>query len=53
MEEGAGQGLHDSGTIYGTIGYLKEGRQTLEYGKNYNGYQTGELLIKQVYIFIL
>jgi hypothetical protein len=28
--------------------YLKDGRQTLEYGKNYDGYWTGELVIKQV-----
>jgi hypothetical protein len=32
--KGMGQGLHKSGTICRTVGYLKEGRQTLEYGKN-------------------
>lgn len=42
-----GRGLHESGAICGTVGYLKEGRQTLEYGKNYNSYWTGELFIKQ------
>ena len=47
QKKGQGQGLHKSGTICGTVGYLKEGRQTLEYGKNYDGYWTGELFIKQ------
>jgi hypothetical protein len=48
-KKGQGQGLHKSGAICGTVGYLKEGRQTLEYGKNYDGYWTGELFIKQVF----
>lgn len=47
-KKGVGRGLHESGAICGTVGYLKEGRQTLEYGKNYDGYWTGELFIKQV-----
>ena len=47
-KKGVGQGLHESGTICGTVGYLKDGRQTLEYGKNYDGYWTRELFIKQV-----
>ena len=47
-KKGQGRGLHESGAICGTVGYLKEGRQTLEYGKNYDGYWTGELFIKQV-----
>ena len=46
-KKGQGRGLHESSTICGTVGYLKEGRQTLEYGKNYNSYWTGELFIKQ------
>lgn len=46
-KKGQGRGLHESGAICGTVGYLKEGRQTLEYGKNYDGYWTGELFIKQ------
>jgi hypothetical protein len=46
--KGVGWGLHESGAICGTVGYLKDGRQTLEYSKNYDRYWTGELLIKQV-----
>ena len=45
QKKGHGQGLHESSAICGTVGYLKEGWQT---GKNYDGYWTGELFIKQV-----
>jgi hypothetical protein len=31
-----------------TVGWLDEGTQTLEYGKNHEGYWTGELFVKQV-----
>lgn len=49
QKQGAGQGLHESGVICRTVGYLKDGRQTLEYGKNYDGYWTRESFIKQVW----
>ena len=36
--------------ICSTVGWLKEAGQSLEYGKNYDGYWTGEMFIKQVRI---
>ena len=36
-KKGQGQGLHESGAICVMVGYLHEGRQTLEYGKYYDG----------------
>jgi hypothetical protein len=47
-KKGAGRGIHQSDIICSTVGWLKEASQTLEYGKNYDGYWNGELFIKQV-----
>jgi hypothetical protein len=47
-KKGVGRGIHQSDVICSTIGWLKDASQTLEYGKNYNGYWTGELFCKQV-----
>jgi len=47
-KKGAGRGLHQSDVICSTIGWLEEGSQTLEYGKNYEGYWNGEMFVKQV-----
>ena len=47
-KKGPGHSLHQSDTIMSTVGWLKQGLQTLEYGKNYNGYWNGELFVKQV-----
>lgn len=49
-KKGVGRGIHLSGVICATKGYLDEADQTLEYGKNYEGYWTGELFVKQVSI---
>jgi len=49
-EKGAGWGLHQSDVICSTVGWLQEVRHTLEYGKNYEGYWTGELFMKQVLV---
>ena len=44
-----GQGLYQSKTFNSVVGWLKGWSQTLEYGKNYEGYYwTGELFVKQV-----
>ncbi|KAG2153091.1 uncharacterized protein EDB93DRAFT_1239876 [Suillus bovinus] len=43
-----GRGLHQSDVICLTVGHLVEASQTLEYGKNYDGYWTGELFVKQL-----
>jgi hypothetical protein len=47
-KKGVGCGLHQSDTLCLTVGWLDEGSQTLEYGKNYEGYWTSELFVKQV-----
>jgi hypothetical protein len=47
-KKGVGRGLHQSDVICSTKGWLPEASQTLEYGKNYDGYWNGELFVKQV-----
>ena len=47
-KKGVGHGLHQSDILCSTVGWLDKGTQTLEYGKNYEGYWTGELFVKQV-----
>jgi len=47
-KKGVGRGIHLSGIICTTKGYIEDAGQTLEYGKNYEGYWTGELFVKQV-----
>ena len=43
-KKGVGHGLHKSDTLCSTVRWLEDGIQMLEYGKNYEGYWTGELL---------
>jgi hypothetical protein len=52
-KKGPGRGLHQSDIICSPVGWLSEASQTLEYGKNYDGYWTGELFVKQVYYLFL
>lgn len=47
-KKGAGRGIHQSDVICSTVGWLKAASQSLEYGKNYEGYWNGELFVKQV-----
>jgi hypothetical protein len=47
-KKGAGRGLHQSDIICLTYRWLKGASVTMKYGKNYEGYWTGELFIKQV-----
>lgn len=47
-KKGVGRGLHQSNVICSTYGWLKGASVTMEYGKNYDGYWTGELFVKQV-----
>ena len=51
QKKGVGRGLHQNDVICSTIGWLSAASQTLEYGKNYDGYWTGELFVKQVCCF--
>lgn len=50
LKKGAGQGIHVSGFVCSTVGWLDEAGATLEYGKNHEGWWTGEHFIKQVRI---
>ena len=47
-KKGVGRGIHQSDVICSTVGWLKAASQSLEYGKNYEGYWNGELFVKQV-----
>ncbi|KAI0790095.1 hypothetical protein C8Q75DRAFT_707205, partial [Abortiporus biennis] len=47
-KKGQGRGIHQSDVICSTVGWLKDASQTLEYGKNYDGYWTGEMFVKQL-----
>ncbi|KAF9552830.1 hypothetical protein CPC08DRAFT_646425 [Agrocybe pediades] len=47
-KKGAGRGIHQSDVICSTVGWVKEASQSLEYGKNYEGYWNGELFVKQL-----
>ncbi|KIL55377.1 hypothetical protein M378DRAFT_90974 [Amanita muscaria Koide BX008] len=47
-KKGVGRGMHHSEVICSTVGSLKDAGQDLEYGKNYDGYWTGELFVKQL-----
>jgi len=51
QRKGVGCGIHQSDVICSTFGWIPEASQTLEYGKNYEGYWT-RLFVKQVTIII-
>jgi len=48
QKKGVGRGLHQSDVICSICGHLVDAGETLEYGKNYDGYWTGERFCKQV-----
>jgi len=52
-KKGAGRGLHQSDFICSTIGWLVDASETLEYGKNYDGFWNGKLFVQQVCCLIL
>ncbi|KAJ3728200.1 hypothetical protein DFJ43DRAFT_1001247 [Lentinula guzmanii] len=47
-KKGVGRGIHQSDIICSTFGWLREASETLEYGKNNEGFWNGELFIKQL-----
>ena len=47
-KKGVGRGIHRSDVICSTVGHLEDAGESLEYGKNYDGYWNGEMFIKQV-----
>ena len=49
-KKGVGRGMHHSDIICSTVRWLKNASQSLEYGKNYDGYWTGEMFVKQVHV---
>ena len=48
-KKGPGCGVHKSDVICSATGWLKETSQSMEYGKNYEGYWSGELFMKRCY----
>ena len=48
LKKGAGRGCHQSDVICLTFGWLEHAGVQIEYGKNYDGFWTGEMFIKQV-----
>jgi hypothetical protein len=48
LKKGVGRGSHRSDVICSTFGWLKNAGVQIEYGKNHDGFWTGELFIKQV-----
>ena len=52
LKKGAGRGSHRSDVICSTFGWLENAGVQIEYGKNYDGFWTGELFIKQVILIL-
>ena len=52
LEKGAGCRSHQSDVICSTYGWLENAGVQLEYGKNYEGYWTGEMFVEQVRLFL-
>jgi hypothetical protein len=47
-KKGVGRGMHQSDCICLSVGWLSQASQSMEYGKDYEGYWTGGLFVKQV-----
>ncbi|KAJ3561191.1 hypothetical protein NP233_g10346 [Leucocoprinus birnbaumii] len=47
-KKGVGQGIYQSDVICPTVGWIKKASETMEYGKNYEGYWNGEKFVKQL-----
>ncbi|THH32729.1 hypothetical protein EUX98_g1481 [Antrodiella citrinella] len=47
-KKGAGRGMHQSDVICSTVGWVEGASQSMEYGKNYEGYWNGEMFVKQL-----
>jgi hypothetical protein len=48
LKKGAGRGSNQNDVICSTYGWLANAGVQLEYGKNYEGYWTGEMFVAQV-----
>ncbi|KAG1852221.1 hypothetical protein F4604DRAFT_1933794 [Suillus subluteus] len=46
--KGVGHGLHRSDVICSTVGHLVDAGESMEYGKNHEGYWNGEMFVKQL-----
>lgn len=47
-KKGVGRGIHRSEVICSTVGWMKKAGESLEYGKNHEGWWNGEMFCKQV-----
>jgi len=52
-KKGVGRGIHQSDVICATHGWLENASETLEYGKNHEGYWNGEMFVTQVREYFL
>ncbi|KAG2036746.1 hypothetical protein BDR03DRAFT_865439, partial [Suillus americanus] len=48
QKKGVGCGLHCSDVICSTVGHMVYAGESLEYGKNHEGYWNGEMFVKQL-----
>ncbi|OAX30732.1 hypothetical protein K503DRAFT_818498 [Rhizopogon vinicolor AM-OR11-026] len=46
--KGVGCGIHRSDVICSIVGYMVDAGESLEYGKNHDGYWNGEMFVKQL-----
>jgi hypothetical protein len=53
LKKGAGRRSHCSDVICSTLGWLENAGVQIKYSKNYDGFWTGELFIKQVILIFL
>ena len=51
-KKGQGCGMHRSDVICSTVGHMVDAGQSLKYGKNYEGYWTGEMFVTQASHFM-
>jgi len=47
-KKGVGRGIHQSDVICATVGYVKKASQSMEYGKNCDGYWDGAMFVNQM-----
>jgi hypothetical protein len=49
-KKGVGRGIHRSDVICSTVGHMVDAGESLEYGKNHDGYWNGEMFVRQVWM---
>lgn len=49
-KKGVGRGIHQSDVINSVSGWMKDASETIEYGKNHDGYWNGDMFAEQVQV---